>query len=262
MKIQKSQFDKVTKTLSGQVLSSETKQSMLADIYAANPAPALIPSPFYYNLQVWRRYSVAALATLVLIVSGGTSYAAMHSLPGDRLYAMKTEVLEPIALSVRFDAESKNAYQVTLLQKRVEEMHELERQGRATMATAILNFEATARIVEDLEASAIFTEDGENEAVSSEIRLYNAAVIDFDLRIDSNIKDTSVNATTSLPIPVEVPAPVALDLNEVLPNQVERPDPKVILEEVVEIVDPEPTLEAVLKPVTPVVNPVVNGIGL
>lgn len=213
MKTKKSQFDKAVSRLSSQTLSDEVKSRMLDTIYAETPIATATPTPFVYGWSSWYRYAATSFVVIFLI-STGTAYASLDSLPGDWLYGVKTEVLEPLALSLHFEAEGKNRYRLSLLQKRIEEVEELKEQGRATVAAVRINFDVTSDIVGQLENGAIFSEEGENEAISSEIRSYNSKIMDFDLQIDTIIKEVET-------VPAIMPT-TNTDLDSVVNEKVEE----------------------------------------
>jgi hypothetical protein len=57
--------------------------------------PEPIPSPFFSTSFFFSRALIAA--TLLIVITGGTTYAAEGALPGDLLYPIKIGVAEPIS---------------------------------------------------------------------------------------------------------------------------------------------------------------------
>lgn len=62
-----------------------------------------------------------------MLVSVTTGYASIKSEPGDSLYAVKVDVVEPIVGLVQFTEYDKLAYEVSLMERRLEEVQALVR---------------------------------------------------------------------------------------------------------------------------------------
>ncbi len=75
--------------------------------------------------------SAIVLLTLLILVSG-IIYSSKQSLPGDRLYTLKINVLEKIEMAVHVSSKSKAIYQVTLLTNRLDEVQELNKSDTVT----------------------------------------------------------------------------------------------------------------------------------
>ena len=73
-------------------------------------------------------WAYATFAGLLLFV--GTGYAAQDSLPGEPLYVIKVEVMEPLLGNLETSEDQKLAYQVSLLERRLEEIQLLEEEGK------------------------------------------------------------------------------------------------------------------------------------
>ncbi len=160
---------------------------MLSAIYSESAEVAtkpVVPSLSSYFIS-FRQKVLAAVAVIVLLVSG-TSYASALSLPGDLLYGMKINIIEPIGLALRFSEESKNEYRILLLQKRVAELESLQQRGGIDEDAQKASSEAANKNVKELERSAIFDEKGENTDVSEKVKIYNN-LIDAELKIETNI---------------------------------------------------------------------------
>ncbi len=188
MKITQEQFNKAQKTFSKKSLSDTQKHTMLSNIYTESKVTITKPvvSPLSSYFIFFRQKAFVAVAVMVLLVSG-TSYASAQSLPGDLLYGIKVNVIEPIGLAIRFSEESKNEYKISLLQKRIEELEELKQGGKLNEDSQKASSEATDKNVRDLESSAIFDEHGENVDVAEKIKVYNN-LIDSEIKIETNIK--------------------------------------------------------------------------
>jgi hypothetical protein len=91
-------------------------------------APRQTPGLFFYFANPQFAMSFAAL--FVVVLGGGTVFAAQGSLPGDPLYALKTGVSEPIQGALAFSVESKINYHAQMAQTRLEEAEVLASQNR------------------------------------------------------------------------------------------------------------------------------------
>jgi hypothetical protein len=94
------------------------------------PAPRATPSPFFFAPQF-----AGAFAALLLVLMGGTAYAAKGSVPGDFLYAIKTNVNEPIEGALSVSVESKIKFHSEVAQARLEEAEVLASQNRLDAST-------------------------------------------------------------------------------------------------------------------------------
>lgn len=183
MKMTEEQFDKNRKSFARRGLSDAQKQTMLARIYTDTPASAPVVSPLSDHFLFYREKIIAAVAAVVLVLSGTTLVSA-HSLPGDPLYKVKVNVVEPIGLALRLSEESKNEYKVHLLQKRVDELRQLIAQESINADAQNASIMAADKNIKALEQSAIFDVEGKNAAVSETVEAYNS-LIDGGLKIDT-----------------------------------------------------------------------------
>ncbi len=71
----------------------------------------------------------ALIIALIVALSGGTSVAAVNSLPGDVLYPVKVSVNEPIAGLFTVSQEAKTVRQEKLAERRLQEVEELVAKG-------------------------------------------------------------------------------------------------------------------------------------
>ena len=195
-KIKKEQFDMAQKKFLQATFSDSQKKAMLAHIYSTDLSNygASVPNngaklsdseivkrsheykhPVASPFWVFSRQKVLVATIVVIMFLSGTAYASAQSLPGDMLYKIKTDVLEPIALFVRFDEKSKNEYRAFLAQKRIDELMELEKREMSKS---------------DAE------KNGTDESVDE-------STIDVDLEID-----LEKNPPIKLPQPIDVQQPI------------------------------------------------------
>jgi len=110
---------------------------------------------------------VAACLALILVFAGtGTVAASSDSLPGDRLYAVKTAV-EQIQWKLTFSETAKAKLQAKFAERRVWEMAQLAKKGRTEEIGALaLQFEAHLAKIEELAVQIRATDPVDGEGVS------------------------------------------------------------------------------------------------
>jgi hypothetical protein len=124
-----------------------------------HPVKTPAPNPFFPKLM-WQ-FASGITASLILFV--GVGYAAQESLPGDTLYALKVEVIEPLAGTLETTEAEKLAYHISLLERRLEEVKLLKEENPDSVAIstehvdehvegilAIVSEDADASLPEDL----------------------------------------------------------------------------------------------------------------
>lgn len=196
MRISKEQFNNAKQNFSEKSLSNTQKQNMLQSIYSEETVQAdPVLSPLSSYLMFFKEKYFVAIAVVVLLLSG-TSFASAYSLPGDMLYSIKTKILEPVGLSLKFSEEAENRYKIQLLEKRVEELEKLKERDFLSKEKQKESRDTASKNVKDLESSAIFNEDGKNSEVSSQIEIYNN-IIETELEIQTNIINKNENKVES-----------------------------------------------------------------
>ncbi len=96
-----------------------------------------VPSPYLQNIKsVWNFQGfakVTASALIVLLVGAGSlTYASEQTLPGDLLYPIKIHVKEEIEISLAPTTVKKVNIQKERIEKRIEEVKELQKTGELT----------------------------------------------------------------------------------------------------------------------------------
>jgi len=177
MKINEEEFNKSAKLLKGVRLTEAEKSAMLSNIYQTEiaPEPSGVVSPFIFSSLFMRERVMIALASFVLILTGG-GYAAAGSLPGDPLYGIKVNVLEPLALGLTFDESAKNEYKIELLQRRVAELQTLKLKADVNLASEEESYHAAERNITELEASAVYDKNGINAEIEASVNTYNSLI--------------------------------------------------------------------------------------
>lgn len=98
--------------------------STYADFHAASPKPVESATPrrtfAWIAVSGWWYRSGAALVA-VLLLAGGTAYAAEGSLPGSPLYPVKVRINEPVELALAASPQAKAEKHARLAERRLEE---------------------------------------------------------------------------------------------------------------------------------------------
>ena len=177
MKINEKEFNKSAELLKGVRLTEAEKSAMLSNIYQTEiaPEPSPVASPFIFSSMFMRDRVMVALASFVLILTGG-GYAAAGSLPGDPLYGIKVNVLEPLALGLTFDESAKDEYKIELLQRRVAELQELRLNADVNLASEEESYHAAERNIAELEACAVYDNNGINVEIEASVNTYNSLI--------------------------------------------------------------------------------------
>ena len=131
------------------LLQSE-KSAMKAAILSAAPAIARpIPSPFMW----WTRAGAGVFA-VALIAVAPVSYLAQASHPGDALYSLEVNVIEPVEEVFYSTADQKISYHTARLEERLDEMQESGTAETSPEAYVLLAHRATEHAEEVQAASA------------------------------------------------------------------------------------------------------------
>ncbi|MEX2340796.1 MAG: hypothetical protein WD605_00540 [Candidatus Paceibacterota bacterium] len=190
---QETEFNKAAKTLKGVSLTTREKDAMRKHIYEATEVGEVVastPSPFVYSSFFRQRTLVALMAVFLLTASTSyASFASLSSLPGEPLYDMKVNVLEPIGAAVRLNEKEKNQYRVTLLRQRVAEIKRLKEEDRLKSYNELISFKAAQKIIAEIEASLSFDAEAENlEIISTQVETYNSIVLDESFKLKTIIE--------------------------------------------------------------------------
>ncbi|HEY0964421.1 MAG TPA: DUF5667 domain-containing protein [Candidatus Paceibacterota bacterium] len=112
-----------------------------------------VPSGAFLHTFNFNRMKTMPIAVLaMLLVGGGTTFAAQNAVPGDLLYPVKIGVNENVRAALAFDANAKAQLEADLFEERVEEAAKLQAEGRLTGETA-------AKVAANLKTQAKVTAD-------------------------------------------------------------------------------------------------------
>lgn len=149
----------LTRTSAWSLSASEKSQIKSAVVVAMHTTPQAIPSP--YIAYFLRRNALVALVLVIAVLGSGTTVAfADDALPGDALYAVKTQVREPLIRAFALSDEAKVAVEIRQAEERLKEVALLAADKRPRVAEAAEN---AAEKVEQTKArlSAFQVEDAD-----------------------------------------------------------------------------------------------------
>ncbi len=122
--MKKENFDKGIQELKSLRLTAAEKAAMLETVLKTP-----IASPYSVETMVYayaRRFSVAVAFGLVLVLTSGTlAFASLQSLPGEKLYSVKVEVLEPLRGVLAVTPDEKLEWEGEKVARRLAEAEEL-----------------------------------------------------------------------------------------------------------------------------------------
>ncbi|MFZ1987526.1 MAG: DUF5667 domain-containing protein, partial [Minisyncoccia bacterium] len=117
-------------------LTDAERSRMLARLTSVmEERPVFTPgvrSPYVFHFP--RAVTFALL--FVFVVTGGTTYAAQGSLPGDVLYPLKTKVTEPLEGALAFGEEAKAKWHAGVAEERLTEAEKLAEKGKLDSTTS------------------------------------------------------------------------------------------------------------------------------
>ena len=114
-------------------LTREEKSLMrkrLANFMQANPPRTARSFSFVSLLLVFKQYRTALAALGIIVLTGGTAFAAQDTLPGDSLYPVKVRVTERIESAFALTPQSVAAVEAKHALTRLEEAEELVQQDK------------------------------------------------------------------------------------------------------------------------------------
>lgn len=193
-------------------LSTEEKARMRAHIFGM---PTRVPS---YTISRFHFFSIRFVpvmaAVLIVVLGGGTAYAAQGALPGDLLYPVKISVNERVELALATTPEAKAQAEAKLAERRVAEAEELDATGRldADITTQLEQAfsEHAERAIALAEASSSTTTEAvnEDEDVESEDSKLSMSAPE---ETQTMKVEMSEHASTSMEMSVTMVATTSLD---------------------------------------------------
>ncbi len=150
-----------------------------------------IPSPW----TSWvLRGSVSFASLLIMFV--GTAYASQDSLPGEPLYAMKVHVVEEMIALTKITPKEQVAYDIHLMENRLEEIREIVIQGTDTTAE---DLEYLTDQVDEHVTDVITTlEDTNSESISYEDKIETLKKLSGVTKAQVEIAKATTDSTETL----------------------------------------------------------------
>jgi len=130
------QIEKGIRGLQETQISPAEKQAILAHLMETikdtRTAPQRSWGVFIFDQFIWRqRFSqVVAVCLILLMLSGGTLYASETALPGDLLYPIKINIMEPAGDILAVSLSDKTKREVEKVSRRLSEAEKLASEGR------------------------------------------------------------------------------------------------------------------------------------
>lgn len=113
------------------------REELRLPLQGAHTWASLIKTSFTTPLSY--RYLMTIVLLLALLAGGGTSLAAEQALPGDALYPVKVDIMEPLRATVAFSSAAKAKWEARVAERRLEE-------GEVLLANAGLSQDTKAAI--------------------------------------------------------------------------------------------------------------------
>lgn len=146
---------------SGLTASEQSEMWNQLKSYAEYHQPVSVAVPkkkwSYFNPKMF----VGIAASLVLFMS--TGIAADRSLPGEALYGIKVEVMEPVTEFSKTTEQGKLEYNITKLQRRLAEVKQLEEEGSTESESVTLASSYVTKHVNDIIA---LINESDNQEIS------------------------------------------------------------------------------------------------
>ena len=185
-------------------LQQETKQIRLSGVEKSvmrtnllgtmGVAPQIGATKSPYVRWFFMSRSFAFALVLVLLVGGGTAYAAEGSLPGDALYPIKIHVNEQVETALALSPKAKVAVNTKLAQRRIAEVEVLAARGvldEATAEQAEIDFDYHA-------AQVVALTHQKNNKAHREDRAIFSAKISASLGVEDDVSTSTISAAASV----------------------------------------------------------------
>jgi hypothetical protein len=114
----------------------ERIRTLLADYAAFKPVRSGTVKPTGRGIHVFMRPVFAgSLIALIAVGTGGATYAAEGTLPGDLLYPVKVGITEPVVTAFTPNGRAQVTWQLTIAKRRLKEAATLSGEGRLATST-------------------------------------------------------------------------------------------------------------------------------
>jgi hypothetical protein len=120
------EIEKILQRPASVSLSASEKTDMKSALISHAQESLRYERPVVSPWSGWLKQASVSFAATVLVMVG-TAYASDDSLPGEPLYAVKVHVVEELVGFTKLDTDDKFAYDVALMETRLDELQELTR---------------------------------------------------------------------------------------------------------------------------------------
>lgn len=190
------EFNKGIENIKQVRLSQEEKKALFLRIKKSTEKVYSAPlvSTWYEKFEVFATSRVVySFASIVLICLVGVSalFAAQKSLPGDKLYSLKVDLIEPLKYTVAVGSVAKANVEVENGLKRLEEAEALEAEGRLSSSSEndlAIRFQSHAELFDKLISESGTTTDKMKTAeIAFESKIKALSSSDLPMSIESNV---------------------------------------------------------------------------
>lgn len=130
------QFKQDATSVSLEASQKQTSREEIVQFMKQHPIDSATGTSLWQTLFAPKRLGlVAALTLLVIVSTGGITYAAEHTLPGDVLYPVKLHVNEEVKAMVSLTPEARASWETRRTERRLEEAATLASTGKLTTTT-------------------------------------------------------------------------------------------------------------------------------
>lgn len=172
-------WDKIIQEAKNVSLEKEEKDFILSRVSEhiyKNPAqiPEIITSPyvFRFGLSIHEKRFVPLAVILILVLFGGTSFAANYALPGEALYSVKVNLNEEVESWMALSPNANARFEAVKAERRLKEVEKLTVQKKKITPKAkaqikenfAKNAQNVKKIVAEIEASGATSEAAEVKA--------------------------------------------------------------------------------------------------
>lgn len=189
-----------------------------------------VPSPYFLSRKTYR-YGTYALVALIVFVIIPTTYVAARSLPGDALYYMGTEILEPIEEILSFTPEKRLEKTLDNAEDRLREMHEiLENNSEKEIEEVILVNENLLKKTQKIRKNIIALN---SEALGTKIELQKELLTILDSYVEIIENDDRVGHYASTTESIDnIAEEIENDIRDSIENILVGSSPEEVTEEI------------------------------
>lgn len=155
---------------------------------------AALARPFSH--MVLPRYAHFALASMLLVcmIGSGTAYASMLSLPGDTLYSLKVDLIEPLSGVFVLSPQAKAEWSAQLANRRLVEAEDLAAQGKLTPDTSTIVTTQLQSVTQAFDESVQTLQDDNDTAAALDAQTTMTAALQAHQQVLASVAPQSDQA--------------------------------------------------------------------